>query len=95
MSDFVQGHEELWEWFGLSRASFLVLPRALMHEMSDEWQGKMATLLHEYNAAYPFLENPGYQCHVVLREHNRYVKTPEWVVNYRHPNHVTIQARTR
>lgn len=38
------GYDALWGWFGLSRASFLVLPRVLMHEMPDDWQLRMAAL---------------------------------------------------
>lgn len=32
------GENALWLWFGLSRASWLTLPRVLMHEMPDEWR---------------------------------------------------------
>ena len=46
------GYEKLWQWFGSSRASFLVIPRVLMHEMPDEWQSKMADLLDEYDNAF-------------------------------------------
>ncbi|MEA2935040.1 MAG: hypothetical protein QOD74_1686, partial [Variibacter sp.] len=35
------GWEALSRWFGLSRASFAVLPRVLMQQMPDEWQGRM------------------------------------------------------
>src|SRR5690606_33683217 len=31
-----QGRERLWTWFSLSYASFLVLPRAGMHQMPDD-----------------------------------------------------------
>ena len=89
------GYDALWEWFGLSRASFLTLPRALMHEMPHAWQARMATLLAEWNAAYPFLENKGYQTHVSLRRDRRFVKAPDWMVNYRHPDRAEIERHTR
>jgi len=45
-----KGYDKLWSWFGLSYASFLTLPRVMMHEMPDEWQGKMADLLEEWDS---------------------------------------------
>lgn len=44
-----KGYDALWNWFGLSRSSWLTLPRVLMHEMPDDWQRKMAKLLEEYD----------------------------------------------
>lgn len=90
------GHDALWQWFGLSYASFLVLPRVLMHEMPDDWQRRMAELLAEYDAAFPFLEAPAYRPHVTLRDNsNRFVTTPDWLVNYRHPNRPALREGTR
>lgn len=39
-------------WFGLSYASFCVLPRVLMKEMPAGWQDRMAKLLWEFDQAY-------------------------------------------
>lgn len=89
------GHDRLWEWFALSYASFLTLPRALMHEMPDDWQARMADLLKEYSAAFPFFENGGYGIHVSLRQGNRIVKAPRWLIEYRHPDVDAIRRFTR
>ncbi|HUD75198.1 MAG TPA: hypothetical protein VMQ76_09010 [Terracidiphilus sp.] len=78
------GHEKLWGWFGLSYASWLTIPRVLMHEMPDKWQGEMATLLIEYEDAFP--NRPDLQSVVCVKHNNRYVKPPEWLLNYRHPD---------
>ncbi|EOZ4994267.1 TPA: hypothetical protein SLC29_002477 [Morganella morganii] len=76
---------ELWTWFGLSYASFLVLPRVLMHEMPIEWQDKMAALLHEYDETF----DTSSVCHSVTvsakDKNNRFMKMPEYILNYRHP----------
>tara|TARA_Y100001951_G_scaffold104787_1_gene117844 strand:- start:50605 stop:50793 length:189 start_codon:yes stop_codon:yes gene_type:complete len=48
-----EGKQELWNWFGLSYASFLTIPRVLMHQMSDEWQSEMCRLLQEYDETFP------------------------------------------
>lgn len=89
------GEGALWEWFGLSYASWLTLPRVLMHQMPDAWQAKMAALLREYEAAYPFIEQPGYSTQVTLKRDRRFVATPDWLLNYRHPDRDEILRRTR
>lgn len=47
------GYYALWEWFGCSRASWVTLPRVLMHEMPDYWQERMADLLKEFDSEFP------------------------------------------
>lgn len=81
----IAGCEELWTWFGGSRASWLTLPRVLMHEMPDDWQLKMAKLLDEYDDTFHGLEDTGTR--VQLTDfNNKLKKTPEWLINYRHPD---------
>lgn len=89
------GENALWEWFGLGRASWLTLPRVLMHEMPDDWQERMAALLREFDAAYPFIEQPGYGTQVTLKRERRFVSAPSWLTNYRHPDRDEILRRTR
>lgn len=83
---------ELWDWFGLSYASFLVLPRVLMHEMPVEWQDKMAALLHEYEETF----DASSVCHSVVvsakDENNRFMQMPEYILNYRRPDKSAIDA---
>ena len=45
------GHDALHLWFSLSYANYLVLPRSFLQSMPDEWQGKLAALLHEADEA--------------------------------------------
>ena len=81
---------DLWDWFGLSYASFLVLPRVLMHEMPTEWQTKMAALLHEYDETF----DTSSVCHSVIvsakDKNNRFMKMPEYILNYRYPERDAI-----
>jgi len=79
-----QGENKLWNWFSLSYSSWLTLPRVLMHEMPDEWQGKMADLLEEWGSHWEF-EGIDFQPHVQLKENGKFVSVPEWLSNYRHP----------
>ena len=85
------GHEALWLWFGLSYASFLVLPRVLMHEMSDEWQAEMAALLREFDAVYLHLELPEMKVQAVGPK-SRFMRWPHWLLDYRHPDRETVRA---
>jgi hypothetical protein len=87
--DAMTGHDQLWQWFGLSRASFLVLPRVLMHEMPDDWQRQMAKLLNEHDEAFPCQPDIG----STVRATNlagKLVPMPEYLVNYRHPDRSAI-----
>lgn len=86
-----KGYEKLWGWFGLSRASFLTLPRTLMHEMPDEWQAKMADLLEEYDAT--FDRSAFYDCKVMaVGENGKFTSWPEWLLQYRRPDVDRIDA---
>lgn len=84
------GGDRLWRWFGLSYASFLTLPRVLMHEMPDVWQGKMAALLEEYDEAFP--NKPDMGTRVQCTRDGRLVSWPSWLLNYRRPDHVAIDG---
>src|SRR5262245_30164604 len=78
------GADRLWTWFGLDRASFLVLPRVLMHDMPDDWQDRMTTLLEEYQAVFP--NQPEIGTRVQCTRRGKLVKWPEWLLNYRRPD---------
>ena len=84
------GEQELWLWFGLSYASFLVLPRVLMHEMPDDWQWRMAALLREYGETFP--NQPDISSRVQITQQNKLIKTPGWLINYRHPDKEKINS---
>lgn len=82
------GYDALWLWFGLSRASFLTLPRVLMHEMPDDWQARMEALLREMDTTFP--RSPAGDA-IVRRRHGSW---PDWLLNYRYPQDSEIdQAR--
>ena len=72
-------------WFGLSYASFLTLPRVLMEAMPQEWQDRMAELLYEYSDAVKNPPSLGTRVQIT-GEGDKLVKTPEWIINYRHPD---------
>lgn len=80
------GHEKLWDWFSLSYASFLVMPRAMMHEMPDEWQGKMADLLTEWDEMTDCPDDEITGITVSIRKNNKFASMPTELLNYRHPD---------
>ena len=82
-----EGEQALWGWFELSYAAFAVMPRVLMHAMPDEWQGKMAALLQEWDEAWNF-EGSGIEGTrvLVLGKNGKAIKTPPWLLQYRHPD---------
>lgn len=75
-------------WFGLSYASYLVLPRVVMEAMPEEWQDKMADLLFEYDCAFP--NQPEIGTRVQVTQNGKLVKTPPWLLNYRYPDQERI-----
>jgi hypothetical protein len=83
------GYNALWGWFGLSYATFLTLPRVLMHEMPDEWQGRMAKLLEEFTEEFPNTLAGQTQ---VRRTKGAW---PAWLLNYRHPDRSAIEQARR
>lgn len=87
------GHQKLWGWFGLSYASFLTLPRVLMHAMPDEWQGKMADLLDEYDEAFNRSGFPDTTVRAV--RDGKLVAMPDFLKQYRRPDQEEIAACKR
>ena len=87
------GYDRLWAWFGLSRASWLTLPRSMMHEMPDGWQHRMAELLKEWDETWDSHHMP--EPIVNAKESGRFTKWPEWVLNYRHPHKTTLATLRR
>lgn len=85
------GHDNLWLWFGLSRASWLTIPRVLMHKMPDEWQRDMARLLNEWDETWDTDDLPS--PYVTARDGNKFTRWPSWVVDYRHPDLKQIELR--
>ena len=78
------GYDKLWNWFGLSYSSFIVIPRSFAHAMPDEWQGKMADLLNEWDETWKW-DGCGFDyTYVIAKKGNRFVKMDSVFRNYRH-----------
>lgn len=86
-----KGRDRLWLWFELSRASWLTIPRVLLHDMPDEWQDKMAALLEEYERTYRNWPE-GIGTRVQITDGGRLTSAHNWLLQYRHPAHGKIET---
>ena len=88
------GRDRLWGWFGLSRAAWLTLPRALMHEMPEGWQRRMAVLLDEFDDEFPEWTGD-LHFYVTARRDGKITQLPEALCDYRHPHLHDIETMRR
>lgn len=51
--------EEIHEWFELSYAQYLTIPRSIMEAMPDEWQERMAACLRELDDTFDWRPKEG------------------------------------
>lgn len=80
-----EGYDKLWLYFGLSHASWLTMPRVMMHEMSDDWQAKMADLCNEWDETWQNMPDMGTRVQVTSSS-GKLIKTPSYLINYRYPD---------
>ncbi len=85
------GYEALWLYFGLSYASWLTMPRVMMHEMPDDWQAKMADLLREWEETWDTSHLPGTMV-IGVGEKGKFKKFPAAILNYRRPDKCFINS---
>ena len=64
---------KIHDWFGLTYASYLVLPRSVLQSMPDEWQERFVEMLEELDAA--GVECPIYRVSAV-DEKGKFVSDP-------------------
>ena len=84
------GADALHLWFGLSYASFLTLPRSFLQAMPDEWQGRMAELLNEWDEHWDSDNQLQEQFIVSAKINNKFTQMPPWLKDYRewHPTKI-------
>jgi hypothetical protein len=83
------------EWFELSYAQFLTVPRLVMQSMPLEWQQQMAQLLDEMDNTFDWRPEEG-RYWVTLRDANgKFADAP--LNDYRHGNieHLRIKPKDR
>lgn len=81
MQDYFTG--PMWHWFGLSYAAYLVLPRALICGMPEEWQARFAAMLNEMREVY---NSDKIEDNYMVKLRGKKGKfTDDPLANYRHP----------
>ncbi len=89
-----RGHERLWRWFGMSYASWLTMPRVMMHAMPDNWQMRMAKLCEEWDETWDSEDMPVPTVRA-RAENGRMTRWPDWLLNYRYPDKTEIDRLRR
>ena len=73
------------EWFGLSCASWLTVPRIVLESMPIEWQHKFTNLLMEMNTTFDWKpDDMSFQ--VSAKVDNKFVRMPYLLSDYRRAN---------
>jgi hypothetical protein len=72
------------EWFELSYAQFLTVPRLVMESMPYEWQMKMKALLEEMDNTFDWRPSEGRYWVKLKDDNGRYCDAP--LNDYRHGN---------
>jgi len=81
---------QLHQWFELSYAQYLTIPRSVMQEMPYDWRFKMAALLEELDETLEWRPSNG-RYWVQLRDSNgRYNRDP--LSNYKYPIDIKRKA---
>lgn len=84
------GQQALDLHFGLSRASWSVLPRVLLNQMPDLWKDRFARLMGELDAEFPHLPPINY----IVRAkgaNGRFEALPPALCDYRHPDREALK----
>lgn len=81
----------MWTWFGLSYASYLVLPRTLLCGLPTDLQEELIDVLDKISNVYDYSKiNDNYS--VQLRGSNgKFIKDP--LANYRHPSELPYSVK--
>ncbi len=77
--------KDAWNHFGLSYASWLVIPRIALQSMPENWQHKFFNMVDELNERIEFPEGfDELNFTVTARKNNRFVK--HIIPRYKHSN---------
>ncbi|SEG44446.1 hypothetical protein SAMN04489712_105252 [Thermomonospora echinospora] len=67
--------DHIHQWFELTYANYLVLPRAVLQSAPDTWQAQFVALLRELDEMYEHLDWPSYRVNAV-DDNGRFIKDP-------------------
>lgn len=80
---------DMEEFWGLSKAQYLTIPRSVIQEMPKEWQDKFATLLNELDNTIDWRPKTStYWCMLRDNQTGKYKTDP--LYEYRHGNSLAL-----
>lgn len=85
-----RSEQPMWDYFGLSYASYLVLPRVILCAMSAEWQRRLVALLDEAESEFGIVPREGEYAVFLRCARRRFVADP--LRQYRHPDRDLIDS---
>lgn len=84
--------DEVHQWFGLTYASYAVLPRVLMEHMPGKWQREFVRLMDQAETEFPEFHSPVYV--VQIRDkRGQFIYDP--LREYRHADPALIESFRR
>ena len=85
------------QWWELSYAQFLTIPRLVMRSMPIEWQNKMAELLFEMDATFDWRPHEGRYWVSLRGDDGRYKPLDEGICDYRRGSceHLRMSSRPK
>lgn len=90
----IDEQEPVHEWFELTYASYLVLPRSVLQAMPASWQLRFVGCLRELEEAFARVPEVGhYEVHLRDQETGRFVRDP--LSEYRRPDLAAIERVRR
>lgn len=85
------GEQRLQKYFGLSRASWSVLPRVTLQAMPDLWKYRFAALMVELDNRFPNFPDLDWQVRA-KGAGGKFVPIPEAMTNYRYPDRDALKS---
>lgn len=82
--------EPVWDWFELSYAQYLTIPRSIMQAMPVEWQLRMVQCLEELDETFAWRPEEGRYWVQLKDGRGRYTHDP--LMEYRHPDQEYIES---
>jgi hypothetical protein len=76
----------IFDWFELTYAQFLTIPRLVMQSMPVEWQNKMVAPLNEVDKEFDWRPQEGHYWVSQRDDQGRFVELNENICDYRHGN---------
>jgi len=84
-------NERMHQWWSLTYAAWLTMPRVMIQEMPDDWQERMAILCEEWDAKWNNMPDMGTRVQITGPS-GKLVKTPNWIINYRYTDRKMLDS---